>query len=62
MQLLAVGIALTLIGLIGLAILVREGRRGTIIFVIFYGLGALCLIGGGLWWLIHFSRGRDSRR
>lgn len=60
------GVILTVIGLIGLAWqTVRPAGSDTLVRYVFmpaYGVGALCLIGAGLWWLVRFTRQRDSSR
>ncbi len=62
--LLAVGIALTLFGLIGLAATVGHPAAAPwvrYLFIPSYAAGALCLILGGFLWLRAWSR-RQSRR
>ena len=60
----ASGVGLTLLGLLGLAGTVgRADSDGLVrmVFVPLYVAGAACLIAGGVWWLILWSRRRDSR-
>jgi len=63
---LAVGVLLTAVSLIGLAAtLSRPGEtsaRWQYVFLPMYGIGALCLIGSGIWWLVRFTRQRHDRR
>lgn len=60
------GIVLTAISLVGLAATVDEaGKAGAgwqLVLIPMYGIGALCLIGAGIWWLVHFTRQRHDRR
>jgi hypothetical protein len=57
--LLVVGIALTLVGLLGMALTVgHPAADGWVryLFIPCYAAGALCLIGGGATWLVRWSR------
>lgn len=59
-RLLLAGIVLTLVGLLGLAATVTSPgvARGWVryVFVPSYMIGAALLIGGGLWWLVRYTR------
>jgi hypothetical protein len=58
-RLLVLGVALTAIGLIGLAATVGspDASRGLVryVFIPMYALGALALIGAGGWWLVRYT-------
>lgn len=65
-RLLLVGVVLTALSLLGLAVTV--GRPAGIsagwgrLFLVVYGVGAVCLIGAGIWWLVRFTRQRSNGR
>lgn len=64
--LLLTGVTLTLVGLVGLAWATTRPADAPAwvryLAVPAYGVGALCLIGAGLWWLVRFTRQRDASR
>ena len=61
----ALGIGLTAIGLVGLAVSAGnpDASRGLVryVFIPMYALGAIALIGAGGWWVVRFTkRDRDT--
>ena len=56
------GIGLTAIGLVGLAVTVGnpDASRGLVryVFIPMYALGALALIAAGGWWLVRYTKQR----
>lgn len=61
-RLLGAGVAFTLVGLLGLA-LTLDGAVAPMVrwlLVLCYAVGALCLIAGGLWWALLWSKRRDE--
>lgn len=55
------GLGLTLVGVLGLALTVGQGREAAVQprwFVPIYAAGSLLLVGTGLAWLIHWTRRR----
>ena len=62
-RLLALGVGLTLAGLLGLGFtLGNEGAAGLVrwLFVPLYAAGAGCLVAGGFWWALRWTRRRDE--
>jgi hypothetical protein len=61
-RLMFAGIGLTAIGLLGLAITVGnpDASRGLVryVFMPTYALGAMALIGAGVWWVVRYTRKR----
>lgn len=59
-RLLLLGITLTAVGLLGLAATVGnpDASRGLVryVFIPMYALGALALIGAGVWWVVRYTR------
>lgn len=64
--LLVVGILLTALSLVGLATTLSHpgetNARWQYVLIPMYGVGALCMIGAGIWWLVRFTRQRHDRR
>lgn len=62
-RLLALGVGLTLLGLLGLGFTVgNDDAAGVVrwVFIPLYAVGALCLVAGGLWWALRWTRRRDG--
>lgn len=61
-RLLLLGITLTAVGLLGLAATVGnpDASRGLVryVFIPMYALGALALIGAGVWWVVRYTKKR----
>lgn len=59
-NLMLLGIVLTVIGLIGLVITAGDpdASRALVRYVLvpMYALGAVMLVGAGVWWLVQYSR------
>jgi hypothetical protein len=62
--LLLAGIGLTLIALVGMAVMIAvfpESNLSPIWFVPPYLAGALCLMGSAIWWAVRLLRRRDPK-
>lgn len=63
---LVAGVLLTAVSLVGLAATLGHpgGKSATwqVVLLPMYGVGALCMIGAGIWWLVRFTRQRHDRR
>lgn len=61
-RLMLLGIALTAVGLLGLAATVGNpgASRGVVryVFIPMYAAGALALVGAGVWWLVRYTKNR----
>ncbi len=63
---LIVGVLLTALSLVGLAATLSHpgetSAKWQYVLIPMYGVGALCMIGAGIWWLVRFTRQRHDRR
>lgn len=62
-RLLALGVGCTLVGLLGLGFTIGNTAAAGVVrwlFVPLYAVGAACLVAGGLWWALLWTRRRES--